>query len=68
MAAWCPGCKEPRRRGGQFLCASCFNQLPALTRQRLRDDYNAAAVLRRATELLEAVKHGTPLEKIQVAA
>lgn len=62
-ATRCPGCQNGRRRG-QYLCISCWDQLPQWVQKALiRRDGMAH---RRAAMLFEQIRQGRPLAEIEV--
>jgi len=62
----CPGCREKRCLQGHYLCTTCWRALPRETQRRLYlHDPDAR---NRLFQLYSALRRGTPLEKIEVAA
>lgn len=59
----CPNCGAKRRRG-QYLCTSCWDQLRVWVKNALRKKDSLA--LRRLQELYDQVANERPLKEIEV--
>lgn len=64
MKLTCPACKTSPRRPGQYLCPTCWGQLPTRTQRSLtRRDRLALTRLR---ELHQQLTDDTPLREVEV--
>ena len=64
----CPACGGQMRRPRQYLCKTCWYQLPPLTRVRLRESGDKEKARDRLFQLLSALRRDVPLDEIEVAA
>lgn len=61
---WCPACQQERPHACGLVCRECWTQLPEATRTALLRPDDAA--LRRARQLLAALRAKTPLAQLAI--